>query len=80
MLIKRALMAPIWTKICVPCIVFRKESEYDTPGAQFWAKTTNIDKEYEVLMKWAAVAPIWLKICVSCIVFREESDYDTPRA
>ena len=35
MVIKRAPVAPIWTRIGVPCIVFREESEYGTPGAQF---------------------------------------------
>ena len=40
LIIKGAAVAPIWLKIGVPCIFFREESEYDTPGAQFWAKTT----------------------------------------
>ena len=77
---KQALLAPIWTRIGVPYIVWSGESDYDTPGAQFCEKTTKNEQKHELLMKWVAVAPIWLKICVSCIVFREESEYDTPGA
>ena len=40
LLMKWVAVAPIWLKICVCCSVFREESEYDTPGAQFWEKTT----------------------------------------
>ena len=32
---KWAAVALIWLKMCVPCVVFREESDYDTPGAQF---------------------------------------------
>ena len=32
---KWAAMAPIWLRIGVSSIVFREESEYGTPGAQF---------------------------------------------
>ena len=42
--IKQALLAPIWTRIGVPYIVFREESDGDIPGAQFRAKTTKIVK------------------------------------
>ena len=80
MLIKRILMAPIWTRVGVPYIIFREESEYETPGAQFWAKTTKLNKIRKLLMKRVAVAPIWLKICVSCTIFREESEYGIPGA
>ena len=79
-LIKRALMAPIWTRIGAPCIIFREESEYDTPRAQSCGKTTKIKERHGLLMKWVAVAPIWLRICVFCIIFREESEYGTPGA
>ena len=41
-----AAVAPIWTRIGVPSIVFREESEYDTPRAQLSAKTTNIGKTH----------------------------------
>ena len=41
---KWAAVAPIWTRIGVPCIVFREESEYGTPGAQFATKTTKNNK------------------------------------
>ena len=34
MVMERALLAPIWTSICLPHIVFRGESDYDVPGAQ----------------------------------------------
>ena len=37
---KWTAMAPIWLKIGVPYIVFREESEYDIPGAQFHEETT----------------------------------------
>ena len=46
MVIKQALLAPIWTRIGVPCIVFREESDGDTPGAQFWAKTTKNEQTH----------------------------------
>ena len=36
---KWVAVAPIWLKICACCSVFREESEYDTPGADFWART-----------------------------------------
>ena len=32
---RRAAVAPIWLKICVPCTVYREESAYDTPREQF---------------------------------------------
>ena len=35
LLMKWVAVAQIRTRIGVPCIVFREESEYDTPGAQF---------------------------------------------
>ena len=38
--IKQAPVAPIWTRIGVPYIVFREESDGDIPGAQFLTKTT----------------------------------------
>ena len=34
--IKQALLAPIWTRIGVPYIVFREESDGDSPGALFF--------------------------------------------
>ena len=80
MLIKRILRAPIWTRVGVPYIIFREESEYETPGAQFWAKTTKVNKIRKLFMKRVAVAPIWLRIYVFCIIFREESEYDHPGA
>ena len=46
MLIKQALLAPIWTRICVPCIVFCGESDGDIPGAKFWAKTNKIEETH----------------------------------
>ena len=46
MVIKQAPVAPIWTRIGVPCIVFREESEYGTPGAQFATKTTKNSKTF----------------------------------
>ena len=80
LVMKQALLAPIWTRIGVPYIVWSGESDYDTPGAQFCEKTTKNEQKHELLMKWVAVAPIWLRICVSCIIFRTESGYDTPGA
>ena len=35
LLMKWTAVAPIWLKIGVSYIVFREESEYDTPGARF---------------------------------------------
>ena len=35
MLLKQTLMAPTWTKINAPYIVFCGESDYDTLRAQF---------------------------------------------
>ena len=46
MLIKQALLAPIWTRICVPCIVFCGESDGDIPGAKFWEKTSKIEQTH----------------------------------
>ena len=37
-LIKHALLAPIWTRIGVPYIVFREESDGDIPEANFCEK------------------------------------------
>ena len=42
---KQALLAPIWTRIGVPYIVFREESDGGTPGAQLWANNQNIAYE-----------------------------------
>ena len=39
-LMKQAPVAPIWARIGLSYIVFREESEYGTPGAQFQRKTT----------------------------------------
>ena len=44
-LITRALMVPTWTKIGVPCTIFRKESEYDTPGVYFLETSTKNEKQ-----------------------------------
>ena len=44
MFIKQALLAPIWTRIGVPCIVFCGESDGDIPGAKFWAKRSKIEQ------------------------------------
>ena len=46
MLMKRAPVAPIWLRIGVTSIVFREESEYGTPGAQFRAKRSIIAKHF----------------------------------
>ena len=43
--VKSPPMAPLWTKLGVPYIVFCEESDGDTPGAQFWAKTTKNSKQ-----------------------------------
>ena len=53
MFIKMLLLAPIWTKFGVPYIVFCEESDYDTPGAQFRAKTakneqTNFESKNQI--------------------------------
>ena len=50
MVIKQALLAPIWTRIGVPYIVFREESDGDIPEANFCEKTsknehTNFESE-----------------------------------
>ena len=37
-LIKHALLAPIWTRIGVPYIVFREESDGNIPEANFCEK------------------------------------------
>ena len=48
MVIKHALLAPIWTRIWTrigqSSIVCCGESEYDVPGAKFYAKTTKTCK------------------------------------
>ena len=38
MIMKQALLAPIWMKIGVPYIVFREESDGDIPGASVLTK------------------------------------------
>ena len=40
MFVKLLLLAPTFTRIGVPCIVFREESEYDAPRAQFLTTTS----------------------------------------
>ena len=34
-IMKWAAMVPIWTRICVPCTLYREESAYDTLREQF---------------------------------------------
>ena len=46
LLVKWAAMAAIWTRICVPIIILREESEHDTPGAHYSAKTTKHDQKH----------------------------------
>ena len=57
MLVKQALLAPIWTRIGVPYIIFREESDGDIPGAQFVTKTTKneqtkFESKNQIGQKW----------------------------
>ena len=51
MLMKQAPVAPIWTRSGVSYIIFRKESEYGTPGAHFLSKTSKIKNNFFVCTK-----------------------------
>ena len=42
--IKQILLAPIWTRIGVPYIIFREGSDSDTLGPQFYQKWQKVSK------------------------------------
>ena len=52
---KWAAVAPIWAKLGLSCIVFCGESDSDTFGAQFQAKTAKNEKNLDFVEIWRFV-------------------------